>query len=468
MLPIADITGFAILLGSRAERSLLVYTYVLVLLGVCLLLPAAVGADGTIQITIGPQFRVSDLGADHAEPYIAAHPGDAGTLVAAAMHFSSDQQTFVETYSSKDSGRTWSVTHLPRLRELLARKDMVMAADPWVAFADDGTVYVSVVSSMNPGHPWGLLPLVFYRSRDGGVTWQEPTTVGPFIDRPAFIVSGRDRKQIFIAAMAFTAPSDPSGVGVLRSDDDGATFQRFLLNPSNLGHNALNPVVTPEGELIVPYVDFPARLREQFERRRALMRTSRIYIVASRDGGRTFDIPRFVADIPRFDAGFPEMAVDSSRGPYHGRLYLAWNGEPAELRNVIIARSDNRGETWLATAIKAPNAGPAYFSSLAVSKQGIIGLAWIQHELQEGSKQCWRTYFAASRDGGGTFSSPTVISGDEHSCPTSPQKGMLREHGGDYIGVTAAADGTFHVAWPDSRNGTVQVYTTSVKVSIKE
>lgn len=344
-----------------------------------------------------------------------------------------------------------------------------MAADPWIAFAADGTVYASVMGSMSrPDHRWGALPVLFYCSRNGGVSWQEPSVEGPYFDRPAFVVTGRgNRKQIFVAAMTFKTPSDPAGVGILRSDDGGASFQRVLICPSNLGHNALNPVLAPDGSLLVPYVDFPARSREQFERRRRLMGTSRIYLIASRDHGRTFGVPRIVADIPRLDAGFPVLAVDLSDGAHRGRIYMAWNGEIAERRNVMVGRSDDQGENWLATEVKAQNAGPAYFSSLAVSKDGIVGLAWIQHQELHSVRQCWRTYFALSRDGGETFSTPEVVSGARYSCPTSPLKGHLRERGGDYIGLTAAADGAFHVVWPDSRDGPLQIYTATVRVPLQ-
>jgi hypothetical protein len=384
------------------------------------------------------------------------------------MHFLGEQETLVETYSSNDGGATWSLSHLPRLREALAGKEMIVAGDPWVAYAPDGMVHASIIASMSRDHAWGRLPLLFYSSRNGGLSWQEPAVVGPFFDRVAFIVSsGNDRKEIFAAGMAVPDPSGPTAVGVLRSLDDGATFERVLIYPGNLGHNGLNPVVAPDGALVVPYVDFPGRIREQFELRRRLMRTSRIFVVASKDGGRTFGLPRFVADIPRFDMGFPMLAVDSSSGAHRGRLYLAWNGESAELRNVTIGRSDDAGETWQATSVKASGAGPAYFSSLAVSPQGIVGLAWIQHESQEGNPRCWRTYFAASSDGGVTFSVPEVVSGARPSRPDTQLKGHLRERGGDYMGLAAGADGTFHVAWPDGRDRTLQISTTAIQVRVE-
>ncbi len=197
------------------------------------------------------------------------------------------------------------------------------------------------------------------------------------------------------------------------------------------------------------------------------MRASRIYLVDSRDQGETFGVPRVVADIPRSSPGLPVIAVDSSPGRFRGRLYLAWNGERDDLQNVTVARSDDQGETWSARAIKARTSGPAFFSSVAVSKNGTLGLAWIQHESERARAKCWRTYFAASVDGGENFSEPLAVS-NALSCPdpTANYKQVRHpfDYGSDYIGLAAAADGSFHVAWPDCRDGAFQVYTARMTV----
>ena len=99
-----------------------------------------------MKLEVGPQVRVSDPGAAHAEPHIAAHPRDRNKLIAAAMHFLGEQETLVETYSSNDGGATWSLSHLPRLREALAGKEMIVAGDTWVAYAPDGMVHASIIA----------------------------------------------------------------------------------------------------------------------------------------------------------------------------------------------------------------------------------------------------------------------------------------------------------------------------------
>ena len=82
--------------------------------------------------------------------------------------------------------------------------------------------------------------------------------------------------------------------------------------------------------------------------------------------------------------------------------------------------------------------------------------------------KCWRTYFAASIDGGENFTSPVTVS-DSVSCPDpSANQDVLTRfaYGGDYMGLAVTADNAFYPAWPDARNGAFQIYTARVKVRI--
>jgi hypothetical protein len=223
----------------------------------------------------------------------------------------------------------------------------------------------------------------------------------------------------------------------------------------------MNPVLSPEGLLIVPYLDFPFR-REA----RALMQSSRIYSVRSQDGGQTFGLSAFVADVPRPLPGFVETAVDLSSGRFRGRLYVAWNGERDDRQNVTVARSADNGETWSATELRASGAGPANFASLAVSRDGVLGVAWIQYEREESKRQCWRPYFAASADGGESFTPPAPAAGVV-SCPDLiANKDALARRLGGYMGLAVAADGKFYPVWPDARDGALQAYTAPITVRL--
>jgi len=93
-------------------------------------------------------------------------------------------------------------------------------------------------------------------------------------------------------------------------------------------------------------------------------------------------------------------------------------------------------------------------------------VSWLQHETGEGKSHCYRIYFAASIDGGESFTPPQVVS-EVVSCPDSAaNKETIGRwaRGGDYMGLAAAADGSFHPVWVDARDGAFQVYTARIEV----
>jgi hypothetical protein len=80
--------------------------------------------------------------------------------------------------------------------------------------------------------------------------------------------------------------------------------------------------------------------------------------------------------------------------------------------------------------------------------------------------RCQHLYFAASRDGGGTFLPEVKVSTAEN-CPDTPQNaeaGRRWVAGGDYFGLAAAAEGSFRLLWADSRDGIYQLRSSTVRV----
>lgn len=423
----------------------------------------------TVKVGIGPNVRASDKGASHVEPYIAAHPEDPRNLIIAASHNVEGNGVIAEAFFTTDAGKTWGVSALPQMREALLANKITLAVDDWVTYAPDGMAYLSTLADLkirerNPDQ------ILVYRSEDQGKTWQGPTLIPPrgSFDRPLMLAAGtKNNKRIYVVA------SDRGGFAVLRSDDGGLSFKTTaFIEPDNLAHQPKNPLLLPDGSLLVPYNDYPHISVEELQEirrdpRKQRLNSSRIYVVRSRDGGLTFDLPQFVADIPRMIPVGLEMAVDLSNSGFRGRIYAAWNGEREDGRNMTIAYSTDAGKSWLkSAAFRAENAGPAFFPTLAVSPQGTVGVSWLQHEKGEGKSHCYRIYFAASIDGGGSFTPPQVVS-EVVSCPdsTSNKETIGRwARGGDYMGLAAAADGSFHPVWVDARDGAFQVYTARIEV----
>jgi hypothetical protein len=111
---------------------------------------------------------------------------------------------------------------------------------------------------------------------------------------------------------------------------------------------------------------------------------------------------------------------------------------------------------------------------MAVNHQGVLGLTWYDARHDPAGK-CFRLYFTASLDGGKSFL-PNASVSDAPSCPDTPANGlslspdggltMVRrfKEGGDYHGLVALPDGSFHAIWSDSRSGSYQLWSARIRV----
>jgi len=116
-----------------------------------------------------------------------------------------------------------------------------------------------------------------------------------------------------------------------------------------------------------------------------------------------------------------------------------------------------------------------------------VGVTW--YDTRDTSDRLtFHQFFAASYDGGKTFTRParvsTVVSRPLGTGNLRPSvstfdglEGEMRVSllsatrrwlaGGDYMGLTADNSGAFHPVWADSRTGTYQVYTARVEATLK-
>jgi hypothetical protein len=214
-----------------------------------------------------------------------------------------------------------------------------------------------------------------------------------------------------------------------------------------------------------------------------------MYVIRSEDGGRVFDHPHVVADVPRaFPGGGCAFATDLSDGPFRGRIYAVWESgdfggrivswtprrreESGTRRELSIAYSTNNGRSWSAPKqVAEPGLGPAFMGCAAVAPNGTLGALWIQHEKYETNPRSYRAWFAASTDGGDTFTPAQAVS-SAVSIPDRRQMEKIdylrtRYRGGDYIGLAAAADSVFNAVWADARDGAFRIFHAPVRVSLK-
>ena len=254
-------------------------------------------------------------------------------------------------------------------------------------------------------------------------------------------------------------------------------------------------LVLHDGAVMVPFVDFPSTPEQT-----ANWTESRLWTVVSTDGGVTFSAPKpgpvkmtgeetreAREGTPRFRGGsWTMLAVDRSE-PFRDRAYAVWPDYSKGLPRVVISWSDDRGSTWSDPRPVASPEAPdlqQFQPAVAVNQDGVLGVSWYDTQ-QAPSRFAFHQYFAASFDGGETFTSPHRVSGalseplgSGNLVPTpltfSGTEGELRValisaasrwvNGGDYMGLTTSADGHFHPIWADARSGTYQVYTAAVRI----
>jgi hypothetical protein len=139
--------------------------------------------------------------------------------------------------------------------------------------------------------------------------------------------------------------------------------------------------------------------------------TGKIFIATSADRGASFRAPVEV-DANASDAS-PVLAAD----PKSGRYYAAWAvdipnpqaGSSPFTGQVMIAHSDDGGARWSTPVMVA--AGPMtdnhYEARMAVDAAGTVHLGWLDGTPLSLAVS---VVYAASRDGGATWSSPVVVS----------------------------------------------------------
>ena len=190
---------------------------------------------------------------------------------------------------------------------------------------------------------------------------------------------------------------------------------------------------------------------------------------------------------PRFRGGsWTMLAVDTSER-FRDRAYAVWSDYSEGLPRTVISWSDDRGSTWRDPRPVAPAEAPdvqQFQPAVAVNVDGVLGISWYDTRHAP-SRFAFHQYFAASLDGGETFTVPHRVSGalseplgSGNLVPApitfSGPEGELRValisaasrwvNGGDYMGLTTSADGRFHPVWADARSGTYQVYTAEVRI----
>jgi photosystem II stability/assembly factor-like uncharacterized protein len=423
----------------------------------------AVGAcePTTPTIRVGESISVSDSLPQRppVEAFLAINPNDPVHLLGAAMTstIATDPQEMLSglvcsSFLSRDDGSTWDIHEFPVTR----------CFDPWITILPNGHAVFSAFAGRGSA-------LIVFTSQDGGATWaDEPDTLGSRHDHPSSAVdrTSTDRQgHLYILSSQLVDGGAEERMRVLfvaRSLDSGMTFEVPIhLQPSQLDHYGEIAAVLSDGTLVISYTESDSA-GSYLSRRRA-------WVLRSTDGGKTFSDPELVNDACGPPYRLSWLAADLSDGPFQNRIYFACN--LAGPNGVVVNHSPTGGGAWsdVVQVHVAPvdSAVQRKAMALAVNKDGVVGIAWVDGRHAPPDEECYDIYFSASLDGGESFLPEQRVT-ESTSCPDEATNGLIgrifASSGGDYIGMATDAGGRFRLLWSDARGGSFHLRTNSIAV----
>lgn len=398
-------------------------------------------------------------------PTVASNPARKGNVV---VSYRMDRPGYSSFLSySYNGGGSWEQTVLPlppNIEVCTASPNRTPCPfAPDVAFAPDGTLYVTYVNLVGNGNRPDNLWIS--SSTDGGRTLSVPTRIaGTLTFQPRVTVAPKGPVYVTwlqaeeVGLLRFAGR--PPQIVTARSDDGGKTFSPpvRVSDPQRERVVAPSPVVDAGGQLVVLYQDLKANRRD-FENQPGPPAELPFALVLTRstDGGRTFapgtEIETEVLATRRFLPFLPELPQLAASPD--GTLYATWadgrNGDD----DVFLRRSFDGGRSW-SGAVKVNgngNDGTAQFlPKVEVGPGERVSVLFLDGRNDPGGKVLLDAYLATSTNGGRTFDNLklSVKPFDERIGPTFGD-----DYGTDFgtrLGL-AHGDGKLYAAWVDTSAG---------------
>ncbi len=393
------------------------------------------------------------------EPDIAIDPSDPSVLVAVFQQgrFDDGASAAPGYATSHDGGATWTSSALPRLTHA-TEGEFPRASDPVVAIGPDGSVYAQTLAVDFRGCRSAV---AVQRSEDGGLTWGEPVLVqddeGCRSDHTE--AEGSARSRVFNDKNWITVDTNPAsphegriysvwtrgtseGRSVVGrySDDRGETWSELITVSGNQGGIGVIPLVQPDGDVTVVYMDFDRNLLSQ----------------TSTDGGDTFTTPVTIGEAsgtsPKDFRGFglPSAAVDSETGD----LFVTWQDSrwrSDDLNDVALSKSTDGGRTWSATQRVTQGEGIETLDHLTpdvAAHDGSVHLTYTTRRTRAEPSRFMRQRYLSSSDGGATFEEEIELGPpiDLRFAARDGDGNQRQKFLGDYVGI-AAGPNTVHPVW---------------------
>lgn len=363
-----------------------------------------VGEAGVGEDDLGPTLELASSGASNPTTAVDSETGAA--LV-----------TWVETQNGEPNvllsriSRDGSVALPIRVNDVPGDAAAHFQAPAQVATAPNGEVYVLWTNNQHhEGKRFPTSDLRFARSSDGGRTFEPTITVNDDAGGPP---TSHTFHNLLVAP-------------------DGTLYASWLdsRNGGQAATAAAEGIALGEGES----AEVPVSVGEP-------PTGPDLRIAVSRDGGRTF-LSSFVVDQNTCPCCRTAMAISPD-----GEFYVGWRKVyEGNIRDVVIARSDDGGETfgspmrvhedgWVFPG--CPHAGPA----LDVDAEGSVHVAWYTGKLGAAG-----LFYARSQSRGESFSEPTPLATADVVAPSLSS--LVAEDGG-----------TLWMTWEDRRGGAPELHT---------
>jgi hypothetical protein len=346
--------------------------------------------------------------------------------------------------TSKDSGRTWRWGTLPSLTVASQPAGpWQRASDPVVAYDVAHSTWLIASLALTPSSA----AIVVSRSPDG-LVWSAPVTVvqapsvpSLMLDKEWIVCDSWDRSPHLGTCYVTYSDFRSLRLEFQTSTDGGLTWSPQVSAPEDAGRKSIvgtwapapQPVVQPDGDLIVPYYD-----------------EDRVAAVRSADGGASFSAPVTVART-QFKAtpGLRAPPLPSAEVDRDGTVYVAWPdcGAACERDDLLVSRSADGGVWSRPAHVPLGRSGDFVIPGLGVDRgrAGLLGLTY--YALKPGG--FLDVGFVSSVDGGRRWKTPRRL-----SVRTMPLSWIAQAGGamvGDYIStsfVSGRAITVFALAGP--------------------
>jgi hypothetical protein len=407
---------------------------------------SASGAGGAAPH--GVNVAVSQARGAQSEASIAIHPLDPEVLVAGS---NSEAEPTMRAYGSTDGGRTWTSDAAPPLPP--ASPPGSTTADPVVGIDRDGRQYYGFVRL-------GRARAIFVAARpgpaSGWTTPAEPISPPPqsgIDDKPALAVDNSPQSphegRVYVAWVRRSTFS--IRILLSHSDDAAATWSSpVAVNDDDTFVGYPSVAVARDGTVYVAWAGL-----------------SRLSLDRSADGGATFGPDRLVAGVrpaSRTDCRLlpaqpancvqhnPVVSVDTSPGPFSGRVYVTYSDPTAKgaFDVLVVAFTPELDRILSPARIHGPDGrrrSDQFWPASAVDPD--TGWLWACYYDTRADRTRKRAVFTctASADGGRTWARPARVASvaSNEAQPAANVRGY-----GDYEGL-AAAGGLAHPLWTDSR-----------------